>query len=188
MRSIIVSDIFGKTTALVKLARELDADAIIDPYNGKNMNFSSEVQAYEYFTQNVGIESYLEKLLKIVKESTSECTLIGFSIGASIIWKLSDKALSPHNQKVKKAICYYGSQIRLSTEVSPIFKISIIFPKWEPHFEVTAIKKILDKKDNVTTKHVNFLHGFMNIHSSNFERIAYYEHMKYLEKEIKNIS
>jgi len=48
----------------------------------------------------------LAELLKKIKLANSVSTLIGFSIGASAIWQLSDKL---SGNLVKRAICFYGS-------------------------------------------------------------------------------
>jgi dienelactone hydrolase len=180
IKNLIVSDIFGKTAALITLGEAIGADEIIDPYDGVNMNFESETQAYNYFIENVGIDSYLEKLSKVLNASSDECMLIGFSVGASIIWQLSELTSKHINKIVKKAICYYGSQIRYSTQLSPVFNVKVIFPKRESHFDVLALQNKLIKKDNVSAIQVEYLHGFMNIHSQNFNREGYIKHLELL--------
>mgnify|MGYP000412717525 FL=1 len=55
MNLVLVSDIFGKTPALVTLAKKLNANMIVDPYSGVDMAFNSEQQAYEYFIQHSGL-------------------------------------------------------------------------------------------------------------------------------------
>lgn len=180
IKSIIVSDIFGKTPALVALGKAIEVDMIVDPYDGRNMNFENEVQAYDYFIENIGIDSYLEKLLTVLNESSNECILIGFSIGASVIWKLSELKSQHINKIVQKAICYYGSQIRHLTHLLPAFNIDVIFPKWEAHFEVLALQKSLANKENVSTRQVEYLHGFMNKHSNNFNQEGYTKHLALL--------
>ena len=108
MNIILVTDIFGKTPALIKLSEELKAKVIVDPYGGVNMTFKDEEDAYAYFMENVGFEGYLSMLLKIMESLTSTSTLIGFSIGASIIWKLSETLAA---KNVNRAVCYYGSHL-----------------------------------------------------------------------------
>jgi len=177
MNIILVTDIFGKTPALIKLSEELKAKVIVDPYGGVNMTFKDEEDAYAYFMENVGFEGYLSMLLKIMESLTSTSTLIGFSIGASIIWKLSETLAA---KNVNRAVCYYGSQIRNFRKVNPQFEIELIFPKKECHFDVLELHNALSKKKNVKTSRVEYLHGFMNLHSANYNQAGYNEQLNWL--------
>jgi dienelactone hydrolase len=179
MNIILVTDIFGKTPALVKLSEELNAKIIVDPYGGVDMAFKDEDEAYSYFISNIGFENYFSVLLKTMESINFTSTLVGFSIGASVIWKLSEK-LSVKN--VNCAICYYGSQIRNFKEVNPLFKVELIFPKKEFHFDVLKLKNDLSKKKNVHTTKVDYLHGFMNKHSTNYNQSAYNEQVHWLRQ------
>jgi len=185
MKNILVSDIFGKTPALVALGHSIKADVIVDPYDGKNMNFEDEVQAYSYFTDNVGLDGYLEKLSKVIKDYSCECILVGFSVGASVIWKLSESTSVHLTKRIKLAVCYYGSQIRHLTKLTPMFEVKLVLPKMEPHFDVLALQNILIHKEKVKTLQVDYLHGFMNTHSDNFNRVGYKEHLELLRQDIK---
>lgn len=182
MKKIIVTDVFGKTPALIELGDEIGADQIIDPYDSKAMRFDNETQAYRYFTENVGLDTYVNKVSKIIKNSSDETTLIGFSVGASAIWLLSTSEKAP--KIVKHATCFYGSQIRHFTQLSPTFELKLIFPKSEPHFDVLALRLMLADKPKVTAIQVDFLHGFMNYHSSNFNQAGYQLHLELLQQDI----
>ena len=184
MNKIIVTDVFGKTPALLTLADAINADMIVDPYDGKSMNFISEEQAYNYFIENIGLNTYVDQLIKTIKQCSVESILIGFSVGASAIWTLSDSKSIQLPITVKRAICFYGSQIRYHTSLLPCFEVELIFPKREPHFDVLALRNILINKAKVTTLQVDFLHGFMNEHSNNFNQTGYEEHVKLLQKII----
>lgn len=177
MNIILVADVFGKTPALIQLSEELNVRVIVDPYNGMNMSFKNEAEAYSYFMDHVGFEVYLSKLVKITESISSISTLIGFSIGASVIWKLSEK-ISVKN--VKRGICYYGSQIRNFKEINPLFEVELIFPKKETHFDVLELQSELSKKQKVKTIKVEYLHGFMNFNSTNFSQSAYIEQLNWL--------
>jgi len=170
MSIILVSDVFGKTSALIKLRDDLNADIIVDPYHGIDMSFDNEAEAYSYFCEQVGLDEYVDKLLLTLEEFSSVSTLIGFSVGASIIWRLSDNVAA---HKVKRAICFYGSQIRNFTKITPQFQMELVFPKKEPHFDVIKLQTELAKKQNVKALRVNSLHGFMNYYSDNFDQTAY---------------
>jgi len=165
MTVFLVSDVFGVTPALLDISRQLQATAIIDPYQGKIMNFKNESEAYSYFINKVRLESYLSVLSNKVKLSKKPITLVGFSVGASVVWRLSE--IKDHNI-ISQGFCYYGSQIRNFTKINPRFKINLVFPASEPHFDVNKLLNILSIKNNVSTIKVNYLHGFMNLHSDNY--------------------
>ncbi|WNC72861.1 dienelactone hydrolase family protein [Thalassotalea psychrophila] len=177
MSIIIVSDVFGKTAELIKLSEELNANTIVDPYNGANMKFKSEAEAYSYFIETIGLDAYLAKLINVIESGFTGITLIGFSVGSSTIWRLSEMVSS---HIVKRAVCFYGSQIRNFTSVDPLFDIELIFPKSEPHFSVASLQAELAKKQNVKAIKVDYLHGFMNYHSSNYNQAAYKEQINWL--------
>ena len=188
MNNIVVADVFGKTSALVELGSAINADVIVDPYNGRSMNFKDETQAYNYFIEHVGLDKYLATLSKIVKEYSDECTLIGFSVGASVIWQLSQMKSVKIPKVVKHAFCFYGSQIRHFSKLTPTFKVKLIFPKSEPHFDVSTLRYTLAKKQKVTAIQVDFLHGFMNTYSNNFNQIGYKENIALLQQDINDAS
>ena len=64
MSIILVSDIFGVTPSLLEIAQKLKVRFIIDPYNGKTMQFQNEADAYSYFVKTVGLDNYLSILSK----------------------------------------------------------------------------------------------------------------------------
>ncbi|AGH81042.1 hypothetical protein PCNPT3_05500 [Psychromonas sp. CNPT3] len=183
MNIILVADIFGKTPALIALSDALGASNILDPYAGVNMDFKSEAEAYSYFMAHVGLDVYFSKLVKITASLTSPSVLVGFSVGASLIWRLSER-LSLNNIHV--GICYYGSQIRHYKEINPAFNIELIFPEKEIHFDVLKLQKILSLKPKVKIIKVNYLHGFMNTHSINYHHFAYIKQLNWLRA--KNIN
>ena len=181
MDIIVVSDVFGKTPALITLSNELNAIKVIDPYNGIDMDFKSESEAYSYFMEQVGLDAYLEKIREQIQQLTSTVTLIGFSICASAIWRLSEKTTTSH---VNRAVCFYGSQIRNFTSIEPQFEVELVFPNSEPHFDVCRLQSYLSKKQNVTTSQVAYLHGFMNYYSNNYNQVAYKEQINRLRQNV----
>lgn len=186
MNKILVADIFGKTCALSNIAQIINATTIVDPYDGENMAFANETLAYNYFTEKVGIDNYRQKLISILEKLSGECILIGFSVGAAIIWTLSGEIPVHLTKKIKFAICYYGAQIRHYTEKSPTFDLRCIFPKSELHFDVTALHNTIINKDNVSSIQVDYLHGFMNIYSPNFNEAGYKSHLSLLQQQIND--
>mgnify|MGYP001030638792 FL=1 len=171
MKLIIIADIFGKTPALLELAQCLAENVqILDPYDGKMMGFASEAQAYDYFTQNVGLDAYYDKVRALLLGIDEPFHIIAFSVGASVAWRLSEQV---PNKYLKSATCFYGSQIRHYLAIAPKIPIHLIFPAQEAHFSVEQVMAILKDRANVSIEQVPYLHGFMNKHSVNFNREGY---------------
>jgi dienelactone hydrolase len=170
MITLIVSDIFGLTPALRELAQNVCEQAIIlDPYQGKEMSFSNESSAYSYFTTQIGLDNYHNHIATCIAKQKSKIRLIGFSIGASAIWQISENP----NSNIVSAMLFYGSQIRFSANLNPAFEVTVFLPKYEPHFCVERLIKQLKGRDNTFVEQTNYLHGFMNRHSDNFNLTAY---------------
>jgi dienelactone hydrolase len=177
MSIILVTDVFGITPALLQLKDKLEANTIIDPYKGKSMAFNNEAEAYSCFMSTVGLDKYVSKVFTALASIDSQTTLIGFSVGASAIWRLP---INNKNNIIKQAFCFYGSQIRNFTKIIPYFKTHLVFPKSESHFDVSKLNDELTKKNNVITTQVDYLHGFMNYYSSNFNQVGYDQHVALL--------
>ncbi len=185
MKRIIVSDIFGKTPALIALAELLNADMIIEPYHNNNKVFDDESQAYQYFSENIGLDSYAAQLANKIANVKEDVVLIGFSVGAAAIWQLSDIIANNIASNVKAAFCFYGGQIRHSTEISLQFDVTLIFPESEPHFNVSALIQLVSNKKHVNIKQVDYLHGFMNALSNNFNQRGYEQHIALMQRQLK---
>lgn len=171
MRTVVVSDIFGKTKALEKLCRNIATEyEIIDPYSGEDMGFKNEAQAYEHFAGNIGLDHYSNHLLKHLEGNQIQINLLGFSIGASAIWKISS---SLKREIAKHVAGFYGSQIRKYLEVEPAVVIELYLPAFEPTFSISALADRLTSKMNVRVHQTGYLHGFMNELSVNFSREGY---------------
>jgi len=183
MSIIIVSDIFGMTPALQKLSAEIGAAEIIDPYSGKLMEFINESEAYAYFLKNIGLDLYAQILDSRLNNLTGVQTLIGFSIGAAVIWKCAE---NDSTRGVKSAVCFYGAQIRNYLTVIPNFHINLIFPKHEPHFSVDQLSSQLSHNKNICISKSDYLHGFMNECSVNFNLLGYRTYVKLLQENSRN--
>ncbi|MFT5757171.1 MAG: dienelactone hydrolase [Alteromonadaceae bacterium] len=172
---VVVTDIFGRSPALEKLCTHLQDYSsseveIIDPYNGKYIDFTDEQQAYQHFTRCGGVEIFAKILLKALTRQQVPIKIIAFSVGASALWSLSENNQLIH---IKQANCFYGSQIRYYQNINPIFPIKLIFPAHENHFDVDKLQNNLVQKENVTANKTVYLHGFMNELSTNFNINAY---------------
>ncbi|WP_299772814.1 dienelactone hydrolase family protein [uncultured Pseudoteredinibacter sp.] len=185
MRIIIAADIFGKTDALGDLAASLPfATEVISPYTDSELKFHDEQEGYDYFSEYVGIETYANRLLKHILESSEPVMLIGFSVGAAAVWYLAG-----HNNlnNVISGIGFYGSQIRHAREVEPSFPIHLVFPESEEHFCVNTLIKDVSKYQTVSVERSAYLHGFMNRRSANFNAEAYEIYLQKLKQKINEM-
>jgi dienelactone hydrolase len=180
MRLVVVTDIYGKTKflkeSLTYLSAKYEVIEIIDPYGSNEIHFNNEEEAYSYFQEYIGLNDYIKKLYTCLKDKPfQEYHLLGFSVGASAVWAISQ--MLEFNQSTK-GICFYGSQIRNFLQVNPKIEIDHYFPKSEPHFSVDEVIGVLNKKVNVNCFKTPFLHGFMNKKSKNYNEGG---HLKYLK-------
>jgi len=179
MRQAVVSDIFGKTLALEKLCKALGDVDIIDPYAGKYMGFQTEEQAYVFFMANVGLKTYCDLLQSRLKKIPSLTTMVGFSVGASAIWQISESLTI---ERVKRAVCFYGSQIRYLSEINPNIAIEVVVPMHEPGFSIDELVTCLSCKRNVVLHKTPYLHGFMNEFSKNYNELGYTKYIDWLRQ------
>jgi len=181
MLTILVADIFGHSPALKQLAEQVAGQntLIIDAYAGQCFDFNNEQQAYDYFTEQVGVNRYalqLQEKLSIIKEPFN---IIAFSVGGAATW-LSSEWLN--TTKVNRVVCFYASQIRHHPDLQPTKPVELVLPKHEQHFDINEFKKGLITKENVTITHSEYLHGFMNKLSTNFSPVAYQSYIQWLKE------
>lgn len=202
----IVADIFGITPALLALKDELATSlalanksvsfTLVDPYQGQQMNFDNETKAYEYFIEHVAVEKYAQHLYSVLakqathissksqnslKDKTRAKTIvIGFSVGASAMWSISNKA----DLNIDQAIYFYGSQIRHFSDIHPKIESTVILPKREEHFDVDTLQATLENLPLISIKRSRFFHGFMNKNSINFDPQAYRTYNAWLFEEV----
>jgi dienelactone hydrolase len=185
MDIFLISDIFGETPALEiiceTLSQAVSGIQIIDPYNGINHTFETENNAYDYFMDRVGLKKYQSILETHLKSVRPDTIFIGFSVGASAIWGISHK---PSLKHVKKAFCFYGSQIRHQAHINPVFDVELFFPKQEAHFDVDDLMNRMQIKSHVTCMKAEGLHGFMNELSPHFDPVCYAKFIKYLKTSL----
>ncbi|MBM7071016.1 dienelactone hydrolase family protein [Shewanella sp. 202IG2-18] len=179
MKGIIITDIWGRTPATEKLAQSFNNARIIDPYTGIDFRFKQEQEAYNYFQTNIGLNKYVEHLRKELENQKEPYVLIGFSMGASAVWKLSEQL---HKLCCNKFIGFYGSQIRKATEIEPSIPTHLIFPKQEAHFDIDELMDALKQKPQLEMTKAAYLHGFMNQHSENYDPNGYQSYLNFLLK------
>lgn len=184
MSTALVADIFGVTPALKKLGKQLNNALIIDPYQGKNMGFADEETAYQYFIKNVGLDNYLALLKSALKEQPNIQILIGFSVGATTLWRYAGTCYDIGPINVKKIIGFYGGQIRQYLDLIPKVPVELIFPQSEIHFSVSKLIEGLPENEHLSVSRCDYLHGFMNERSTNYHPEAY---QYYLDKLMNNL-
>ncbi|WP_427109233.1 dienelactone hydrolase family protein [Lysinibacillus xylanilyticus] len=126
--------------------------------------YEQEQEAYEYFINEVGFDAPLEKITKIILEARThydEVLLIGFSVGATLAWRLSTLPL-------QGVVCVYGSRIRQYLDVIPSCPTLVILPSHEKSFNVHELKETFNPFPSVHTRQYLGQHGFMDIHNSNY--------------------
>lgn len=190
---IFVADIFGMTHEFKNLCKKITLSLeqtlyvechILGPYQQQQMSFESEQAAYQYFTQHVGLSNYLEAIDQQLSLISGHKLLIGFSVGGSAIWQLCA------NNTVEQclgAICFYSSQIRHMTQLTPKVATRLILPYSESHFCITEFQSAVQNKSAVTIEQSQFLHGFMNSLSTNYDDNGYQYYIKRLAKLISQL-
>lgn len=186
MEVIIASDIFGRTKEqediVVQLSTNVSAITLVDPYAGKDHAFNNEEEAYSYFQQDVGIEAYIDTVFEATASKRNSVFLIGFSIGASALWAISDKLRGQ-----AKAMCFYGSQIRHFQDIKPNISMDLIFPAHEPHFNLDQLISHISLNKNVLCQRDENLHGFMNKRSINFNKPAYEKYLECIKEKLTQL-
>lgn len=178
MKLVILSDIFGKTPELEAFAASITSDYVIFSPYANNTVFNDEQNAYQYFVDNVGIDNYFAYVRNQLKNNQVPYCLLGFSVGASIAWRLSGEARDI--AEPTKLLAFYGGQIRHYSQLTPKLiskhKVELIFPHKEQHFNVNDLVKTL--KTKVKVSQVPYAHGFMNPRSTNFSATGFRAYQK----------
>lgn len=187
MKILLATDIFGITDAVKILSERLNSVCesvqIIDPYAGKQMNFYNEEEAYNTFNRLCGLENHITFCSQALDlHSCKEMILIGFSMGASSLWKALDGRTNPN---IKGFYGFYTSQIRHFLDAKIHLPCTLVFPTHEKHFDVDNVIAILDQNEHVTCFKVAYLHGFMNPCSINYDTKGYEEYSRWIEEKIE---
>jgi len=188
VKVLLATDIFGKTNAVETFRERLNTVyervLILDPYDAKQMSFQGENEAYEVFMQTCGFENYAklcQKTLDVLRGE--EVILIGFSMGASALWRVLD---GRKEGTIKHFYGFYASQIRHFLDANPCVPCTLIFPDSEPHFDVEALMSKLATKESLTCIKTAYLHGFMNPLSVNYDAKGYAEYCRWIEESINS--
>lgn len=126
--------------------------------DSKVFSYTQEKIAYAYFTKEVGFDAPLKQLsqqLRTAIEQYEEVVLIGFSVGATLAWRLSTLPLH-------RVVCVYGSRIRQYLDVQPSCPSLLLFPSHEKGFDVNDMIFTLQHINLVQTIQLVGEHGFMD--------------------------
>lgn len=183
MDLILVTDIFGNTPHVADMAEELFPVyaniQVVDPYEGVHPDFGSEQEAYEHFQEACGLEKLTGMTEKAILSGRSRVIAVGFSVGATAVWDLAGRAAVSRN--MHRAICFYGSRIREKLHIKPQCETIVIFPRHEDQCDVDAIHDTLCGRNNITCIKTQYLHGFMNPCSRNFQEEGFRTYMNWLK-------
>jgi len=180
MHIVFVSDIFGQHAGLDQLIQSCQpaSFSIIDPYQAHQLIFTDEAHAYQTFLKQCGHQTYAQLITEKIQQLTQPFIIIAFSAGASATWQ----ALSESNSDfIKHFIGFYPSQIRHHLHLTPHVSTQLFFPAYEQHFSVDDVIKALSKKPKVQCIKTNYLHGFLNTLSLNFDQSSW----QYFTKKLR---
>lgn len=136
---------------------------------GLSFPYEQEKQAYDFFLQTVGFDAPLELLSQKILEACenyNEIILIGYSVGATLAWRLTTLPLY-------RVICVYGSRIRQYLDHIPSCPTLVVLPSHEDSFDVQSLKDILASIPNVQIKQYQGLHGFMDASNANYCQMSH---------------
>lgn len=187
-RVVVLSDIFGLCGGLERLLADLSqADTVldvIDPYQKIRQRFVNEDQAYATFTTKCGHDTYAAIAAQVFANSKQPFDLaIGFSAGATALWR---SLATCNSTVVQQAVLFYPGQIHQHLAVKPQIPSHVIFGHSEPHFAVTDICSLLQRKSGITAVSADYAHGFMNPASKAFAEAGYQQYLALLHAHFLN--
>ena len=145
MKYIILSDINGNTDYLQGFNKSFEGKGTcITPYLYQSMALKQPLESqYEFFQRVSSIDGFLEIAHLKLKKTHGPVTVIGFSVGATVAWRLSEQNLP----NVVHYCCIFGSRIRDYLDIAPTKKVTAWFSKDESYFydqikETKLIEKI----------------------------------------------
>ncbi|EGM77746.1 dienelactone hydrolase-like enzyme [Rheinheimera sp. A13L] len=168
MQLVITTDIFGAQPEVLLQFDQLGSDYLcVQPYDHQSPVFADDKEAYQYFLDHGGIETYCNKVGEVLKAQTEPVFLVGFSAGAAACWA----NLALEHLTVKACVGFYGGQIRQMTHLQPLYPTELIFAE-ESHFSVLELMDALAGKINLKQSFVPYPHGFMNVLSRGYQAEA----------------
>ncbi|ETS31820.1 hypothetical protein BB987_16900 [Photorhabdus temperata] len=131
MKFIFLTDIHGISEHAKLIAERLSGDvSFISPYEKENETPNNQEAMYEYFHNVSSIDKYTCKVRDTLTYINTPVILVGFSIGATVAWRLSND----RNLPVQHFICIFGSRIRDYLDVKSVKPTSLFFSNDEKYF------------------------------------------------------
>lgn len=175
MRVIVASDIHGTHASLRSQLAVLGKPTIVSPWPGEGHPFATEQDAVSEFHRRDGLSSYEQKIAATV--NGEEALLIGFSVGATSLWRYVASARCHPNSR---ATLYYGSRIRDCSELVPRCPTSVFFAEYEPSFDPHGVAPSIRESGAFCAVLSGTHHGFMSAASSHYRADIAAEHFRRL--------
>lgn len=182
---LFTSDIFGISDAFLTLLKDVDvANNVIkiSPYLQPQVQFKNELQAYQCFKDNGGMDAYILRVTDVILTHKGIKNVVGFSAGAAALYKV----ISSLPKRNIQLTLFYPGQIRNFLDKHPSSPCHIIFPESEPHFSLPDVIRVLKQQLPVKVEQSNYQHGFMNTDSKGFDQTAYNYYCQLLNKRLVN--
>ncbi|MBC9785533.1 dienelactone hydrolase family protein [Heliobacterium chlorum] len=169
---VVLHEIYGLNEHIEHVCKQL-YELGFDVYapnmlrNSLTYKYSQEDLAYSNFVTNIGFEKAFWKIklfLENIKSNYNGVYILGFSVGATIAWLLSE------NMNLCNGIVgIYGSKIRNFTSTNPSCPVLLVFAADEKSFNVDDLIYELELKDGVEIKKYSGYHGFANPFSEHYQ-------------------
>lgn len=173
---VVLHEIYGVNKYIIsvcKYYKGLGYDVVCPNLlnTAKTYSYEEEQEAYKNFVENVGFKAAAEKVKSLIlklKKEYNKVFLLGFSIGATIAWILSDEDKLCHS-----ITGYYGSRIRSYKQINPRCKALLIFSEDEKSFSIDELIGSLKEKKNVQIHVLKGSHGFNDKFSKKYNELSY---------------
>lgn len=157
---IILHEIYGVNRFITDLCDRYSGDGY-DVYcsniNGSPpFGYDEREHAYRHFMQRGGFAQveYIRRMLTRLRPHYARIILMGFSVGATLAWLCSERALCD------RVICCYGSRIRDYTDITPEVPALLLFAE-QDSFDVCATATAV-AGDNTAVHIFAAGHGFLD--------------------------
>lgn len=182
---VVLHEIYGLNDHIAWVSRRLAKHkfSVIAPnlLDGREpFSYEQAEIAYDFFMENVGFANALKQakaVLDSAKSNYQQVYVLGYSIGATLAWLLSEVGLCD------LVIGFYGSRIRDYLTIKPQCPCLLFFPTSEQSFNVDELMFSLSHINNVQLTKLYGSHGFADPFSKNYNK----ESATRACKEIKSI-
>jgi dienelactone hydrolase len=170
---VILHEIYGVNSFIQSMKKDLQDTFLLQVYTPsflarkEGYDYSQESIAYSSFMNEIGFEAathQVESFLKSLEEEYDQFLLWGYSIGATVGWRVSHQ-----NSKIKGLVGFYGSRIRDYLNEIPTCSTLLIYPEQEKSFDVLQMKKQLANEHQVVFQIVPATHGFADSFCSTYQ-------------------